>query len=109
MTADSDQQPSPDNSHPTEVAPKTFKLVGPYDWVISTADGTLTSEWTMDKDSDSDTKTGSTPSGRAFAKIQAAEPSQDVTSNATQLSNDPIRFQCQSRASCRLQACKKGL
>ena len=92
MTTNSDQHPSPDNSYPTEVAPKTFKFVGPYNWVIYTADGTLTSDWAKDKDSDTDVETGGNPSGRAFAKNQAAGPSRDVTSNVAQPSSNPTAF-----------------
>lgn len=110
MTTDPDQPHSPDGSHSTEVGPKSFKFVGPYDWAIYTQDGTLTSDWAMDKDSYSEAETGATPSGRAFAKDSAAGPSfPRCDSECRPPIQQSNRFQYQSRASLRLQERERSL
>lgn len=59
---------SEDSTRPQE-HPNRYKLVGPYDWVMWTEDGTLTSAWALDRDSESDEDT-STSGSRAFSRTQ---------------------------------------
>ncbi|KAE8444735.1 hypothetical protein EG329_014295 [Mollisiaceae sp. DMI_Dod_QoI] len=78
---------APEGSSATQAESSKYKFVGPYNWVLWTEDGTLTSAWALDRDSDSDNETSVTSPTRTFVRNQGSNNGHNAASDQVQQSS----------------------